>query len=226
MANYVSKILLDRGGVHTSDRGAALTVNQEGLIGFYPMEENSETILLDESKNKNTGRIHGPTHTTGRAGQALRFDEDAHVEIPSMAVDFDSDNFTYCLFAVKNKEGKILHKRDDKIGYEARFEDDRIKAVFQDGHTGTELISDTRISTDEFYFIAVVRKNRWVKLYVNAAMEHEQEAEYDLRNKGSLRLGDIAEQGFDGILDEVYVYDRGLDDWEIQNIYEKYIGPP
>lgn len=55
----------------------AITVKTQpsGLVGYYPLDENSGTVAHDNSSNTNLGSFVGtPTWATGKIGQSLTFD--------------------------------------------------------------------------------------------------------------------------------------------------------
>ncbi|MFD1563092.1 LamG-like jellyroll fold domain-containing protein [Haloarchaeobius amylolyticus] len=201
-------------------------MDRDGLIAFYPMEEKKGSILLvDESKNGNDGRIYGPTRIDGNISQALAFDIGDHVEVRGHSkFNFDLDDFASCFFLLPQEEGTVLQKSDNESGYEIRIEDSKIKASFWDDVGSTQL--EAGISIGEEYFIAVVREAGNARLYINSKLRDLGDAELELTNTEPLLLGDMTDEGFSGILDEIYFYDRNLSQREVRNIYQKYVGTP
>lgn len=52
----------------------SLAVQPSGLVGYYPMDENTGTSTADASSNSNNGSlVSGPTWTAGKIGSALSF---------------------------------------------------------------------------------------------------------------------------------------------------------
>lgn len=224
MSRQVSMVHLNRGGLHTTADGPLLSVYMDDLVAFYPMEDKEIDVMYDESKNGHQGTVYGASQTEGVAGQALEFSDNDYVEVPDVvSLDFGRDDFSYCFFFSPGEDGKILHKRDEKSGFETRIVDGKIRTILEDPTGSAELVSNTRTQPDEQYFVAIVREESVAQLSINDNKEDITKAEFDLDNSSPLRISD--ETSFQGIIDEVYLYKRGLTDQELTNIYEKYIGP-
>jgi hypothetical protein len=225
MGQRVSAVQLHNGGVHATDKGV-LTVDPDRLMAFYPMEEEEESSLYDEAKDTHNGEIKGAKRTPGIAGNALFFDEADYAQVPNHnELNFGFDDMTYCFYLRPESEGSVLQKRTSDGGYEIRFEDGRITAVFEDEDLGKEeLVSDTTLSPDKEYFIAVVRDAGVGRLYINMNLKEETGAEYNLTNTSPLFIGD-KEKDFRGVVDEVYLYDRALAEHELRSIHEMYTAP-
>jgi len=224
MGQYVSAVQLHNGGVHVAEE-TTLTVDPDRLMAFYPMEGEEGSALYDEARDTHNGEIKGAERTAGVAGNALFFDEADYAQVPDHdELDFGFGDMTYCLFLQPESEGSVLQKRTSDGGYGIRFEDSRITAAFEDDDLQKgELVSDTLLSPDEEYFIAVVRSEGVGRLYIDMNLEGETGAEHNLANTSPLVLGG-KEGEFRGLVDEVYLYNRALAEHELRSIHEMYTG--
>ncbi len=94
--------------------------NAATLIGYWPFEEISGSIVNDQSDNGNNGQLTGATHSAGKVGNGLSFDGSGGVTIPnSPSLDSLPDGFTMeawilaTAFPLNNSDfGTIFFKTD------------------------------------------------------------------------------------------------------------------
>lgn len=220
----------------------------EGLVGYWSFD-NSSNPGYDDSNNGRNGVVHGATWATGPfGGGALYFDGvDDNVEIThhdslnagtgdisvaALVMSDDPDSLTRIV--AKFQHSSTLHM---DIGYYLMAPLGPSAFLFGVGDgTSTCRVSSNTTNAEakgQLYHLVGVRNTTasTVNLYVNGVL-HDSVADttLDTTNTTSLIIGSHppchAVEYFNGMIDEVRIYNRALSDSEIQDLYFSVIPAP
>jgi len=196
-------------------------------------EDETENIAHDRSPNHNNGTIYGATWIDGKVGRALDYNGiDNYVDFGDI-LDFASgDEFTLEYWAKSSVNNRIVIDKgrmaSPYIGWSSSWggiASGKVDFSVRDGAGNTvNAISTTTVTTGGWFHIVGVRGKGRVKLYVNGALEaDEADITGDLSNTLNLIFGANSKRNvgtwFDGIIDEVRVYNRVL---SVDEIKERY----
>jgi|GEM_PF-2738822 len=205
-------------------------VSDKGLVLYLPFEEGEGNIVYDESPYGNDGTIYGATWVKGRYGYALSFDgEDDYVKVPDSASLDITDDLT--VVAWVKGYGFVVSKGvygvpSDSKAYDFDVESDgTVRAWLVRVGTNYVVRSTTKIYTTKFNQIAFTFKSPKIRIYINGELDAEMEDPdvYINTNDLDLLIGRSWYGGdplyFNGIIDEVRIYNRALSDEEIKQLY-------
>jgi hypothetical protein len=207
---------------------------EEGLVGYWRFDENKEISAGDSSGNNNTGTLIGPAWVTGKTGYGLDFDGiDDYVRI---AVTPSLDNLkavtmTAWIFPRIDSHWHVLDKGDgDKRIY---AEGANLTLNGRIRYTGKHAYSEStngtiRLNTWQHVALTWSTSDHRTRLYHNGV-----EVAYGVHDTGSGSVLDdtthpfvIGARGalgagtfFDGVIDEVRLYDRALNAQEARDLY-------
>ncbi|MHA1280018.1 MAG: LamG domain-containing protein, partial [Candidatus Helarchaeota archaeon] len=200
--------------------------------------------VIDSSGNGNHGVGVGatpPTTGAGKFGNGGVFDgEDDYVSIPHTSgnsLDITKDKITLSAW-IKPKtvsgDHKIFYKSEDNSkGYGLAIYHNKLESYVytSSGVISTRSVSGkTDLNINEWYFVTCVYDGKKAQLYLNG--NPYGEAQYGSGNilsaNHSLHIGkyDVAEMlYFDGVIDEVRIYNRALSPAEVRDLYNWAPGP-
>ena len=157
-------------------------------------------------------------------GQAFSFDGvDDFVEVPD-SISLDPTEITIATWvkiaSAPISLGNIVSKGVNS-GYRFRINNDRIVLVLDRGGTNT-LLSTGFVPLNQWTHIAVVGSSTGLRIYLDGILDASNSVAYGAPDTtGTLKIG--AEPGFgeffNGLIDEVSIYNRALTAAEIQSIF-------
>jgi hypothetical protein len=199
----------------------------QGLVGYWKFDEGRGDIAFDQTLNHNDGKlVNGPAWVQGKYGTALQFDgKSTFVEVPDTNVLRLANQFTISAWVkASNFSGQrwIIDK-----GYNAyRLLLNGTKAQFQ--VNGIEVLIDSRSSLlpGVWYQVAATYDGTLAKLYLNGNLEMVQTRSTSAQQtNSSLISGAAATKSsatvFNGILDDVHLYNRALGEQEVNALFQK-----
>ncbi|HUV65908.1 MAG TPA: LamG domain-containing protein, partial [Sedimentisphaerales bacterium] len=218
--------------VYLMSLAAVLIVAQSasaGLVGHWTFDEGSGTVAADSSGKGNNGTILGnATWVAGRIGSgALSFDASDDIVMvgdnPSLDIE---DALTICLWVkapdvvtpnhMVTKQPSGSAATNYPGNYEFRIKSNTIQFLHQTSQ-GTDYSlyqSASQITAGEWHHAAVsIVEGGLVELYLDgvSAGSVAQTGTFGILNDDSLRIGGRKDSKFfNGILDDVYIYDRAL----------------
>lgn len=217
-------------GTATS-RNAALNVIGDclnvpsGLVGWWTGEGNTEdTVSGSWGILKN-----GATYAPGKVGQAFSLTNGSYVEIPnSPALNYSGAKaMTAELWVYRTGLGSTMHILAKRIGtgdidYQLSF-DDNWGLTFASGSPQSLVlaISHTPLPLNTWIHLAGTSDGSYLKLYINGQLAATATGAMGPENNEPLRIGaiDYPQYSFEGLIDEVSLYNRALSPAEIQAIY-------
>lgn len=210
-----------------------------GLVAWWRFEESGGDAVIDSSGNGNHGVLYGATRVAGRQGKALKFDGiDDYVEVPNTGGAFDLvASWTVEVWAKPltsapaDRIGPIVWKIANNGGNEDTF------VLAWSSEPGTSQEGSTfwtkleRAMDDEdlpvlsrphipnqWYHVAAIYDGSNIMIYVNGVLEGSRNIGSVMAYTGPapLRMGNVFNSDhcclgvFDGLIDEVRIYNRPL----------------
>lgn len=216
------------------EKGTKLTLspfNDAGLVGYWKLNEGSGTTASDSSGNGNTGTLtNGPTWTSGKLGGALSFDGvDDYVDAGNLNLDWTNINFTAEAWAslnagTPNNYRGIVGNRFGAGGanwWTLGTPSANIIAV--EYTTGGLIQTNFAPVGAGWNHYVVVKEGTTIKIYINGVFNTSGSI-------GATNIGGITNefrvgiwyaysQIWNGLIDEVRIYNRALSAAEIAAIY-------
>jgi hypothetical protein len=213
------------------------------LVAAYSFDEGSGTIVNDSSGNGITGTIVGATWTTaGEYGNALSFNgSNAYVDLgnPSLLQITGSMTWTAWVKATANpvNDGQIIAKSDDVSGWQFKTTPDTGPETFGVAVSGgprafAQRYSTTVRSLNVWYHVAGVYNAtaRTLDIYVNGVLDDGvlvgTVPAVQVNSSVNVNIGRRTNgYYFNGIIDNLRVYNRPLSQAEIQVDMNTPVGP-
>ncbi len=208
-----------------------------GPAGHWTFDEGVGDVAHDSSGNNNDGTLQGnPVWVTGRIGSgALSFDNTDDIVIvgddPSLDLE---DELTITLWVkapdvvtpnhMVTKQPSGTAPDNYPGNYEFRIKDDTIQFLHQtsEGTDYSEYHSTSQITAGEWHHAAMtVVEGDLVEFYLDGvpAGSTAQLGTFGMLNDEPLRIGGRKDDRFfNGILDDVYIYDRALTAHQIEGL--------
>ena len=205
----------------------------DGLVGSWHLDEGSGNIAHDSSGQGNDGTIYGATWTDGKFGKALNFDGvDDYVEIihdGSLYVWQGNSPVTFevwvkPLFDIPPSAMKVALQFKDGAGTGRT-----ILYVEKDGNFysyfgGSALNSGVSAVKGQFTHVILRYDGSVLKFFIDGAGAGEASKNIDEGAVGAFLLGThkLLAYWWQGVIDEVRIYDKALSAEEISDLYNNY----
>ncbi len=189
-----------------------------GLQAYWPFDETSSTLALDQSGNGNIGTLtNGPTRAAGKLAGAIKFDgSDDYVQMPSMSIVNNSFSATAWFKTTSNGSNFIISNSSNNHPIHT------FNGHVRTCTSGNCQEGSTAIDDGVWHFAAVVGDGISIRMYLDGRTtpEYTAAAASDTVT-GALSVGRCACTGsnFAGLIDEVRIYNRTLGVAEISEIY-------
>ncbi|MFH1614652.1 MAG: LamG-like jellyroll fold domain-containing protein [Planctomycetota bacterium] len=205
-----------------------------GLIAYWKFEEGNGNIAHDSAGNNN-GQIYGATWTTGKIGRALSFDgKDSYVMIPDSDVfDFGMGDLSISLwFKTSNSKDQFMINFHTKraICLEMYMDSAYCLGTYIDA--GSDMIrlpfKGQKINDEKWHHAAITLINgttNGYKLFLDGIMVGSLTCSARLSDWTQLVIGgnpisaDWNKKFFNGLIDDVQIYNRALSAQEVQQLY-------
>lgn len=212
-----------------------LTVAQDNLIGWWRFDETSGTTVYDSSGRGNNGTIinmdSGNVGVEGKIGYALSFDGiNDYVSVPN-SDDFDVDSISIFTWVKTTDTQVTIVDRDNSSSarqFQFRMFSGKIQFIsFMGGGVDGDNIGATSVNDGEWHFVGVTydavsgAMNVWVDGESDYS-EMETPAVLDKENS-PLQIGihgNLTNYPFDGLIDDVRIYNKALSPSEVQTLYK------
>ena len=230
--NYSVVVSNDFGSVESGDSEVVISDTlMNGLVGWWKFDEGSGTIAYDSSGNGNHGNLNnGPTWTSGKIGGALSFDGVDDLVTLGASDDFDlqhlsisawvwSENYSQKGFIFeKTTDGTVNSQYGFFFDYGLRFRNKGAPDVFFSiSSGGWQFVTSTYDGSHKSIFTNGVQRSQvtWVGTIPTSA-------------NGVSAIGGFSQTNhenwssfiFNGLIDDVRVYDRALTTAEVQALYQ------
>jgi hypothetical protein len=239
--SYVAELVVSDGTNESAPDTVTVTV---GVHAYWKMDEGQGTTTEDSVGNSN-GTLVDATWTDGVSGNGLDFNgTSAHVVIDNTPdLDITGNQITLMAWVYPRDAGnatepgvpsgaRIISKRNDAGGadiYAMRMEDYRL--CFRMAPENSCQWSDHVVVFNEWVHVAMVYDGVDKRIYVNGVLDTSSPEARTAPLESSSRsvfLGMREEEGrfFNGVLDEVQIYDSALSAEAVQAIYGSITPPP
>jgi hypothetical protein len=215
---------------------------QQGLTGYWSLNEGTGTVAKDSSGNGNSGKLlNGPAWLLGKSGQALLFDgSNDYVEVPHTNSLNISSALTVSLW-INNQtltgadEQRIIASKGHATNggsWTLTWSAKSGSIVFYAGRsTSYRYVSIPYNNTQvgKWHHIAAVVKSGTISLYLDGVLKAGPTSldsstirtSSDPVRIASLGSSSTALRNWDGLIDEVRVYNRALSAAEIVSLYQQ-----
>ncbi len=209
-----------------------------GLVAAYGFNEGAGTVLGDASGNNLNGAITGATwNSTGKFGKALSFDGNSNWVT---VADNNLLDLTTAMTleawvrpSVANSWDTVLMKEDRTYDlayslYSAAGAGNPPVGYLQAGGYG-EALGNSVVPVNQWSHLALTYDNASLRLYVNGILVASKAKSGTITTTASpLRIGgnNVWGEFFNGLIDEVRIYNRVLAAAEIQTDMNTPVGTP
>lgn len=213
----------------------------DGLVGYWSFDEGEGTMAYDESGNGNNGTIYGASYVEGISETAMSFDgvNDYIVSPNNSSQQIQTNQLSisawfYLNADVGNDQKRIISKQQiagNSWGLE----------IFGEGYGGGRgndicfhdsngwawynCISNDNLNIQQWFHVIVTDNSGTLNIYLNNQKVHTCESPYGIPSNinASISIGCSHEKApshfFDGLIDEVRLYNRILTAQEIEYLY-------
>jgi Concanavalin A-like lectin/glucanases superfamily len=217
----------------------------DGLVGHWSFDEGNGNVVYDYSGNDNDGTIYGAKWVDGISGKALEFDgRDDYVEVPD---DDSLDITTGITIDVWIKPGTQIdhanivdkcHTSTDNTGWVLEYTGNILghtttdRVYFWSGngssysHSNTKdmPITTTFLNDNSWHNVVGTYDGTTARIYVDGVEEDSStsisgDIKITSHNLNIGRWGYIPSRYFNGTIDEVYIFNRAIDESEVGQLY-------
>ena len=210
-----------------------ITAATPGLTAAYGFSEGSGATTADTSGNGNTGQIRGATWTSGKYGNALKYDGAAsYVDLGSSASLQSTGSMSWSawvyLAAFPSGDGALISRYDGTSGWELKATStggitDIRRFRVQERHRSGDT-TEHRSSVPEYLVFGrgvYDASRKALDIYVNGVLadgtlQGKVPASQTLSNANTTIGRNAKGSFFNGIIDELRVYSRALSAADIQ----------
>ncbi|WP_053226918.1 LamG-like jellyroll fold domain-containing protein [Solirubrobacter soli] len=206
----------------------------DGLVAAYSFDENAGSTLGDSSGAHHDGTIANATWTTGKFGSALNFNgTNASVALPALGTFYKTG---YTLEAWVNKAGAtkdvgVLGAWNYPAGGPMIWVDHIDGRYYGTLSTGmSSYVDSTKSPTPgTWQYLTVTYDGATAKFYVNGALTATKAFAGDVGSSNDWRIGAYGSSAgnfFDGLIDEVRIYDDARTATEVTTDMNQRVGGP
>ena len=199
----------------------------EGLVLWYDF---NQCQVIDLSGHGNNGTIYGAQCVQGRSGKALSFDGvDDYVDCGNDESLNITDEITLAVWVKPSKisdlyaiVSKASNPSPPYNSYEFAIQDNELR-IWQGGYGTIISVPYPYTINTWHHIVATIKSNDKVKLYGDGVLLKEEDYPYTF---SSASIKDVligsweGREVFDGMIDEVRIYNRALSEEEIKWLYE------
>ncbi|MDP2934037.1 MAG: LamG domain-containing protein [bacterium] len=207
--------------------------NNLGLVGYWAMDEGNGTIAGDKSGNGSSGTLTGtpaPSWTDGKRGKALSFDgTNSYINLnnASSVIGLGTgsfSNFAWIKTSATGVRQQIMSFGSTTATYGNWFYVDTTNKVRDDVSVQAGPSSAVTVTDGNWHYVGVVNNATVVQIYVDGVASGSPSGLTPDIHSGSVvigrsLLGYIDFYGFQGLIDDVRLYNRALSATEVAALY-------
>jgi len=205
----------------------------DGLVGYWPLN-NINNGSVQELINGYTGSVQeGVLTGSGKIGGAAKFEgEDAYISIDSgpdvsesfsIAAWVNANNINHTEYPLAVSKWQRGVNRDYLIGV---FNDGRLYSQFNSEPDGNKTtIFGPEVSLSTWYHCVLVYDGTGGMFYVDGTSRGQKDGKFD-NTSSNIVIGskDGGGNPWNGLVDDVRIYNRALSESEIQRLYDATSG--
>ena len=212
---------------------------ERGLVAYYSFDDCS---AKDLSGNGNDGIIYGAKCVDGKFGKALSFDGvNDYVRVPSIVPSSSEGTFMAWVKPNSIHIGHIIYigqSTGNGFGGEeelhlSTLDNGMFSLFFGSGFINNlyyRLDGGSYTAGNWYHVVGVYKNGDFVRLYVNGQLVLREETDQTIDTSNWVPPTLIGkpranERYFNGIIDEVRIYNRALSEEEIRALYERGVAP-
>ncbi len=220
--------------------GTNYTLFNDSFVVLFNFDNQSSlgdnaTYVVDMTRYKNNGTfVNGPIYTkSGKYRSAIQLDGiNDYVSVPDTStLDFGTGGFSVSFWVNASSlsyssSAQLIVKRVSGGGnFEVQVSNGRLETYLEGTGQGTlNLLSTYNLSQhlNEWVFVTLNRAGTTAGLYVNGLLNVSGSSAHNVDNNNPLNIGRDVDGGnefFNGSIDEVMIYNRGLSTQEIYQLY-------
>ena len=219
--SFMGDITVRRGQAQLRYNEIIPGINTTGLWHF---DESDSTISHDSSGNGYEGEIQGAERTDGLFRGALEFDGGGTDKVTAPHISFNGIPFTISVWVRLNSitaDQPILSQ--DIIP----AQNELLHCVVRNGKPllgfyNNDLQSNSVLSTGKWHSLVFQYDGAYQRIYIDGAPDSSRAAHHYQGTGGETYIGFYNSDSFDGIIDEVCIYNRSLASSEIRNLSRHY----
>lgn len=212
--------------------GPGASVTNADLVAHWKLDEATGKIATDSSGNGHRGMLKGnPAWVAGRIDGALDFDgSDDCIDIDARIVE---GSFSFALWLRHNKEEglvPVLYNDTKSIGavrVHLAYANPRLRVGIHQGAGKTlpkKIESNTVLAKNRWYFLVATydTSTNIASIYVDGLLDKEKGLGVNIPYVGPLQIGVGSKNKFDGVLDDIRIFDHALGADDVAALYSQY----
>jgi len=214
----------------------------QGRVACWKLDEGTGENTVDSAEDHDGNLMNGPQWVIERSGSALSFDGENDYVLMPFSEDFDFDNRDFSLVVLVKTEDVYSQTQDTRIlnyggstfnQYMLLCQNDGRVCFYIDAGGGpANVYTNKAVDDGKWHLIVAVRDNteNCLRIYLDGEIQNTAiGGAGNLRNKensrrfaiGRRQKGGIGQTHsyFEGVMDEIAVYNRTLSDPEAHTLY-------
>jgi len=203
---------------------------EEGLVLHYSFEKVSGENVPDDSGNGNDGTVIGELKDAdGKFGKAAELSANNYIEAPTSESLEMADACTMACWVKSNvdidaaSEVSFVRKQHSGAGFILEFHGPSGGLCFWTAYPAGA-VAECTIESGEWYHLAGSWDGATAKAYMNGVLLESVAADATGLNDQPVHIGGFGDppgsRWYEGIIDEVVIYDRALTDQEITDLMD------
>ncbi|UCF17711.1 MAG: LamG domain-containing protein, partial [Phycisphaerales bacterium] len=230
VAIYDRALTADEIAANADSYFSPIPITDPDMVLYLDFESGEGSMALDQSGHSNHGLLMGdPQWTTGILGGAMDFDGDGDfVDCGNSALlDITGDITVACWIKVDqfDKSWQAIVTHGDNSWRVHRSGSSNNIAWGTSGLSPTDLTGTVNVNDAEWHHVAGVYNGAQKLLYIDGALDASSDSTGNINSSNfNVNIGennDATGRFFDGLIDEVRVYNRALTGVEIAMLVEK-----
>lgn len=208
--------------------------NNNGLVGYWSMEDATGTQATDFSGQGNTGTLNGgASWINGKRGKALTFDgSTSYIDVINNSSTRLTSNWTYSIWARRNSSGVLDPLFSNFLNNTAGRQIFIYYTTSPNNHLQIDvpwisaiLTSSAAITNTDWHLLTFTKSGILWSIYIDGVLDNsiEDGTAQEASTATNMQIGSqISYSGyshFAGSLDEVRVYNRALSATEVSDLY-------
>ena len=229
--NYSVVVSNDFGSVESGEVEVKISdALMNGLVAWWKFDETNGTVAYDSSGNGNDGNLtNSPTWVNGKIGGALSFDGvDDSVKIDSLLDHMTQMSLSAWVKgnSLPNSYNEILVK--EKVSVISITNGGKFLTNSGDGndwYLQSNDFSNGFLALNQWYFVLTTHSSQTANLYIDGLLDKTlnlnsaKGSNSNFTSIGAKFIGNVSSGHFDGLIDDVRIYDRALSVAEVQALY-------